>query len=337
MRRRTWVSLTVVAVIVAALVVVVYLRKKAPPEVARLLPEANAIVYIDLKPVRTFTHFDRHPAPHDPSYQAFIDATGIEFERDLDEAAFAMDRMDDPSGPNGAVAYSEVFRGRFSRDRLTHYLAAQAASTEQYGGRTIYSIPHGGRTVRVTILGYDLVAVSNTPSTKAIHSIIDHHHSAASPLSGSKLLARYYHDVPLLSEAWGIGQLALPISSGQAQVHVFGIPVPIPADSTFIASVRFLGSLHLFLEEIAPSEHAAKQTTEMVNLALGFLRPAAEAAVPQNIDQKDWTDMLHSITVKQEKNRAILRAKVPLGLLRSLSSNVSAQPALGGSPQPATP
>ncbi|MEO6924615.1 MAG: hypothetical protein ABI142_12380, partial [Bryocella sp.] len=74
MRRRTWISLAVVVAIVAALAVTVYLRKNAPPEVARLLPEADAVVYFNVKPLRALTHFDQHPVAHDASYQAFIDA-----------------------------------------------------------------------------------------------------------------------------------------------------------------------------------------------------------------------------------------------------------------------
>src|SRR5271165_6731414 len=111
MRKRTRYSLLVVLALVAALAVAVWLRKTAPPEAARLLPESDAILYVDLKPLRAATHFDRTPVVRSPDYQRFIDATGIDPERDLDAAAFALHRMDDPNGPNGPVAYSEVFEG----------------------------------------------------------------------------------------------------------------------------------------------------------------------------------------------------------------------------------
>ena len=60
MRKRTRYSLLLMLALVAALVVAV-LRKTAPPEVARLLPESDAIVYVNLKPLRAATHFDRTP------------------------------------------------------------------------------------------------------------------------------------------------------------------------------------------------------------------------------------------------------------------------------------
>ncbi len=333
MRRRTWASLAVVAAVIAALVAIVVLRKNAPPEIARLLPEADAVVYLNIKPLRALTHFDQHPVAHDASYQAFIDATGIEFERDLDQAAFAVHRLADPNGPNGAVAYSEAFRGHFDGPRLTAYLAAHAAGTENYAGDDIYAIQHEGRTVRVVLLGYDLVAVSNTPTAEQIHSMIDRYHSAASPFSGNTLLSRYYSEVPLLSEAWGIGAIGLPFANGQ-QFQVFGLPLPLPVDSTFIASVRYLGTVRLRLEEIAPSAGAAKQSVEMVKLVLGMLRSAQITAGPQDATGQQWNELLRSMNVEQKDNLAILRATVPVSLVRSLMAqnksgapgNVQSQP-----------
>ncbi len=319
MRRRTWVSLAVVVAVLVALAVTVYLRKNAPPEVARLLPEADAIVYFNVKPLRTLTRFDQHPVAHDAGYQAFITATGIEFERDLDQAAFALHRMADRNGPNGPVAYSEVFRGHFDGQRLTEYLAAQGGSVERYAGHDIFSIPHQGRNVRVTILGYDLVAVSNTPTAVQIYSMIDRYHSAASPFSGDTLLGRCYSDVPLLSEAWGIGAIGLPFASGR-QFQLFGLPLSLPADSIFIASARYLGTIHLRLEEIAPSPDAAKESVEVAKLALKLLRSAQITTAPDNATAQQWNAFLNSTTVEQKGDRAILRAIVPVGLVQGLLS-----------------
>src|SRR6201985_3204142 len=166
MRRRTWISLVIALAVLGALAVAVYLRKKAPPEAARLLPESDGIVYLNLRPLRAATHFDQRPVRHDADYQSFIDATGIQFERDLDEAAFSLHRMPNAAGPNGPVAFSEVFVGHFDGGRLTHYLEGISAGQESYAGHTIYSIPSEGRTVRVTLTGYDVVAVSNTPTAE---------------------------------------------------------------------------------------------------------------------------------------------------------------------------
>lgn len=317
MRRRTGITLAVVLAVVVALLVTVDLRKHAPPEVARLLPEADAIVYFNLTPLRALTRLDQHPIVHGPDYQAFVQATGFEAERDLDQAAFAMHRMDDPTGPNGPVAYSEVFSGHFDGPRLNAWLMARAAAPERYAGHDIYSIPRDGRTVRVVLLGYDMVAVSNAPTPEQIHSIIDRYHSAASPFSGDTLLSSHYRDVPLLSEAWGIGKIGLPFASGR-QFEVLGFRVPVPADSTFIASVRYLGSLHFRLEEIASTNRVAKLSVGVANLALGLMRSAEVTAGPNSAAANEWNSLLQSTSVKQNGNRAVLKAVVPVGLVRDL-------------------
>ncbi len=323
MRRRTWVSLAIALALLAALVTAVYLRKQAPPEVARLLPEADGIVCFNLKPLRKLTRFDQHPVAHDPDYQKFIDATGIVFERDLDEAAFAIHRMVDPNGPNGAVAYSEVFQGRFDGQRLTRYLEAQSSATENYAGHEIYLIEHEGRTVRIVVLGYDLVAVSNDPTAEQIHSIIDRYHSAASPFTGNTLLSRYYSKVPLLSEAWGIGEIE-PSTGPGIHFHVFGLPLTLPAGAAFIGSIRYLGSVHMRLEEIAPSANAAKESVEMVNLALGLIRSTHVTVGAQNANTADWESFVHSMKVQQKGKRAIFQAIIPTRLVRSMLSTQNA-------------
>ena len=263
MNRRTRKTLLIVAAVLLLLAVAVFLRSKAPPEAARLLPESDGIVYINLKPIRTFFHKELKPPERVPEYQQFIDAIGIDRERDLDQVAIALHRMPDPNGPNGPVAYSMVLVGKITGKRLNTWLDAHAASRETYAGHTIYSIPSEGRTVRVAQIGYDMVAVSNTPTPEQIHSILDRHRTAALPFAGSSLLEHHYHDVPLLSLAWGVGQIGLPFSESGA-IHIFGLALPLEPDSTIIASVTpalpvpgSFGALRLRVEDIAPSEDKA--------------------------------------------------------------------------------
>ena len=56
MHRRTRRTLFIVAAVLLLLAVAVFLRSKAPPEAARLLPESDGIIYINLKPIRAFLH-----------------------------------------------------------------------------------------------------------------------------------------------------------------------------------------------------------------------------------------------------------------------------------------
>ena len=129
MPRRTKATILIVLLVLVLLGLAAYLHRKAPPEVARLLPEADCILYFNLRPLRATTHFDRNQIPHDPQYQAFIDATGFQFERDLDEVAFGLHRMPNPLGPNGAIAFSEVFLGHIDGHRVARYLGSIATQT----------------------------------------------------------------------------------------------------------------------------------------------------------------------------------------------------------------
>src|SRR6202142_4114892 len=251
MPRRTKATIIIVLLVLLLVALAAYLRRKVPP---------------------------------DPQYQAFIDATGFEFERDLDEVAFALHRMPNPLGPNGAVAYSEIFVGHLDRKRLSAYLGSIAAQTEEYAGHTIYDIPSHGRTVRVALLGYDMVAASNTPTPEQIHSMLDRYRTSALPFSGSSLLTDHYAEVPVLSVAWGIGKISVPLKSDG--ISLMGFHFPVALNSTFIGSVRWGGALHLRIEEIAPTELAATVSSDALNTIVAIGR-AAENNLPSAMTNAD--------------------------------------------------
>ena len=236
MSRRTRKTLLIVAAVLLLLALAIFLRSKAPPEAARLLPESDGIIYFNLKAIRTLAGNKFKPPNRVPEYQEFIDDIGIDPERDLDQVAIGLHRMPDPNGPNGPVAYSMVLVGKITGPKLNAWLDSQATSRETYAGHTIYNITSQDRTVRVVQIGYDSVAISNTPTSEQIHSMLDRHRAAALPFSGSSLLEQHYHDVPLLSLAWGVGQIGLPFSES-GSIHIFGVALPLEPDSTIIASV----------------------------------------------------------------------------------------------------
>ncbi len=326
MRRRTRYSLLLMLALMAALVVVVLLRKAAPPEAARLLPESDAIVYANLKPLRTVTHFDRNQVTRSLDYQHFVDATGIVPERDLDSAAFALHRMDDPNGPNGPVGYSEVFEGRFDGERLASYLATIATAKESYSGHDIYTIPVGDgkvtRPLRIAQLGYDTIAASNMPTPEQIHSILDRHRAAASPFSGSSLLSERYRDVPAFSSAWAIGHIGLPFSD-RGYISIFGLQLPLPEDTTFVASLRYLGTLHLRIEQIAPTETDAAHSTQTLSTLLTLVKSIQQTQAQmqgQPTADTSFLELFNSAKIEQHKDRAVLTANIPLDLVKKLTT-----------------
>jgi hypothetical protein len=326
MRKRTRYSLLLMLALMVALVVVLVLRKAAPPEAARLLPESDAIVYANVKPLRVATRFDRTQITRSPDYQHFIDATGIVPERDLDSVAFALHRMDDPNGPNGPVGYSEVFEGRFDGERLARYLSSIATAKESYASRDIYTIAIGDgkvtRPLRVAQLGYDTIAASNMPTPEQIHSILDRHRAAASPFSGSSLLSERYRDVPAFSSAWAIGHIGLPFSD-RGYISVFGLQLPLPEDTTFVASLRYLGALHLRVEQITPTDtdaaHATATLATLLTLVRSVTQTQAQMKTPAPADA-EVRELMNSAKIEQHKDRAVLTANIPLELIKRLAT-----------------
>src|SRR5271156_445903 len=328
MPRRTKATIVIIFLILLLVALAAYLRRKAPPEVARLLPESDCILYFNLRPLRAYTHFDKNQVPHDPQYQSFIDATGFEFERDLDEVAFGLHRMPNPLGPNGAVAFSEVFLGHIDGQRLNAYLGSIAAQTEEYAGHTIYDIPSEGRTVRVAELGYDMVAASNTPTPEQIHSMLDRYRTSALPFSGSSLLTDHYSEVPLLSVAWGIGKINVPLKSDG--IRIMGFHFPVELNTTFIGSIRWAGALRLRIEEIAPTALAATVSADSLNTLVAIGR-AAENNLPSAMTNADLRDLLNSADIEHKDDRAVVTAILPPALLQKL---VTAPNSLRSLPQP---
>jgi hypothetical protein len=314
--RRAGITLLVGSLVLLVVAGILVLGKNAPPQAARLLPESDGVIYINANPLRTVLRFEAHPVKHDPDYQSFIDATGLEFERDLEQVAFGMHRMANPLGPNGPFAFSSIFVGKFDRSRLDGYLAGKAQSQERYAGHNIYNIAVEGRTDRVVILDGHMVAVSNTPTVEQIHSILDRQRTAFLPFSGNSLLAQHYKDVPLFSLAWGIGRFAAGIEDS---LKLFGLRIPLSVDATFIGSLRWTGALRVRIEEIAPNGAAATVSADSVEALLSVAK-TAESVLPNAITNPDTKTLLDSVEIQHHNERAVLTATIPLGLLQKLAT-----------------
>jgi hypothetical protein len=305
---------------VAAVAAVVELRKHAPPEPARLLPGADGFVYIDLKWMR-WADVAGHlpPAPHDPEYEQFIQATGFQFERDLQEAALAIHNASPQTG--NETRFSEVFVARIDGDKLRAYLKSLASSVDSYRSIDIYNIPLQDRTFRIAILGVDTVAASNHDDPQVIRGIIDRSRKLASPFGGPALLRQFYKRVPLASLAWAIFRIpsTSAIAAGQSNPGNSGLVSNQGA--TVVASVRYLGAVHFRAEAFTNDEQAAEQLTSQLNSFLAIFQ-SAEVAVSGQTPDPDVKKALASLKVQQNNNRTVLTATVPVELIRKMVSEV---------------
>jgi hypothetical protein len=309
-----------VLLVAGAVAFVVVLRKHAPPEAARLLPGADGFAYIDLKWMRRANLLgELPPVPHDPAYEQFIQATGIQAERDLEEAAVAVHYPSNSPGPdqNSEMRFSEVMVGHFQAEPLTAYLRKLSNSVEAYRSSDIYSIPLENRTLRVALLGVDTVAASNVADPQVIKGIIDRSRKMASPFGGPALLRQYYKEVPLASLGWGI--LRIDPTLDKASATPLSPSFLFSKSAVIVASLRYLGSIHLRAEAFTGSDDEAAHLTEKLGTFLDVFRTANISVSPSGTDP-DVKALFDSIKVEQKKDRVEVTAMAPVGFLRKMLS-----------------
>jgi hypothetical protein len=336
--RRTFPVVLVVVLIAAAVTLAVQLRKHAPPEPARLLPGGDAFFYLDLNAARKANSGKDLPAvSHDPQYERFIAATGFQFERDLDEAAFAIHYPASwPGGGTGGSApeirFSEVLVGKFQGERLTAYLRQIAQSIENYHSIEIFTILVEGRSLRVAVLSADSVAASNHDDPAVIHGMIDRSRRLASPFGGPSLLRLYYKHVQLASLAWVVARVEPSAPEAAALSAVFTGPATIVVSASALNPLHLRSdAVHLRAQAFTQSAEDARSITDKVNVFVA-LSHAAETSVGTHGTDPDVKAFFDSVQVKQDGNRVILNATVPPGFLHKALADGSPE---STSPEPA--
>lgn len=344
-RRRLLIPLVVVLVL-AAVALIIALRKHAPPEAARLLPGADGFFYINLKWIRTFNATGQlPPVSRDPDYQKFVEETGFQFERDLDQAAFAVHYPQSWGGGTAGSAseprFSEVFVGKIDSGRLTSYLKKLSTSVDDYRGFEIYNIPMEGRTVRAVLLSYDSIAVSNHPDPDVIRGVLDRSRKLASPFGGPWLLRNFYRRVPLASLSFAILRVR-PEMNSLGQFGSWSLLFPKPAVA--VISARYLpafqtSALHLRAEAFTDSAETAHAIADKTSAFLSLFH-AAEGSVGAHGTDADVKAFFESLKVAQYGDRAVLTATVPDGFIRKALAEAPpetiapAAPATQSSPKP---
>ena len=322
-RRRIPVLLGLV-IFLAAVFAVVELRKHAPPEPARLLPGADGFLYLNLQWMRRADVGGKLPAvPHDPDYEQFIRDTGFDFERDLAQAAFAIHYASPAT--HHETRFSEILVAHLEGEKFRTYLKKNAQSIEEYRAIEIYNVPVEDRIFRIAILGVDvctphlctMVAASNHDDPAVIHGMVDRARKLASPFGGPALLRSFYRHVP---------QLPLP-SLGWAIFKVnpsgpFSSPL-FPAPATVVASVQYLGAVHFRAEAFTKNADTAKQLVAEASTFLNIFQSAEQSATGHQADA-DVEQVMQSIQIGQNDDRAILTAIVPSEVIRRIVAEAPA-------------
>ena len=321
MRKRIILFLIAVGVFAAAIIVVVLIRHSTPPAAIKLLPPADAYLYFDIATVRRAAVLGDLPkVDFEADYADFIRETGFNLEKDLDEAAFALQRSS--SNPQQAEwRNTGVFTVSFDRAKVEAYFKKTATSTESYRNTTVYVIPLPGRTVRVAILGAKTVAATNTDGPYVIQGIIDRHAQFSS--GEPELIHSYYSNIPLGSLAWAIARPPATTPGGNVRLELpGGLGVYLPPETVVVASLRYLRSVDFRAQTIATSNDAAQRVADQLSAFLALFRALQSQAHGRDKDVKDFFD---SIKVTLDGNRAEMQATVPTGFVKKLVSEAPAQ------------
>ncbi len=315
-KHRKLLILAILLVAAAAVGFVIYHHSTQVPEAARLLPEGDLILYANLKPVHLFDLNKSGPINPEGDYKDFVDRTGIQPERDIDEVA--MSRRDTPDGRD--VESSEIVIGHFDQNRLRDYLQLLSSSREPYRNYTIYSISHEGHTVRVALLDAGKVAITNMVSPEPMHGIIDR---SLKPSAGPVLLS-HYSDVPLGSLAWLIDRI--PNRPDNVQLPG-GFAITLPAEAVAVGSLRYTGSLLLRADVFAQSEAQARQIVDSANSHLALVRSIGQFIKTKGPDQ-DIKAAFDSLQATQKENVATFTATIPQSILKKIWSEAQSQGAI---------
>jgi len=320
-RRRIFIISLCVLLFVAAVGSVVLLRKQAAPEAARLLPEADAVLYVDFGTVRSLTAFDQQQLPKlAPGYDDFVQQTGFAFERDLDEAAMAVHRGSAKNGSHSETRYSEILIGHYDQTKFAQYLRQHSRSVETYRNIDVYSVPVENRTVRVALLAIDTVAISNVEDPGVVHGMIDRFKKVALPFGGPTLVRSYYSRVPLGSLLWAIARIPAPTPKSYFTSSLpfpGGLDIGLPGNSDVVFSLRMLNTIHARADFYTQSEDAARKFTDQTTAFLALFRSIQAETRPGSSDP-DVKTVFDSIKVTQKGDRAEVLATIPPGFLRKL-------------------
>lgn len=134
---------------------------------AQMPAAASTVLYIDLDALRQSPFLTElykwTPQPKaDPDYAQFLQATGFNYESDLNRVSIALTKHGQDTG------LFAVADGRFDRKKIVAY-ASQTGTRETRDGKEIFSVPLSGGTRRITFtfLRNDRIALTNGASLES--------------------------------------------------------------------------------------------------------------------------------------------------------------------------
>jgi len=146
-------------------------RSSSLPELARLLPDGQVLFYANLQPLRQAGLLDdaKNDAriKHSAGYAAFIQASGFDFERDVDAVALSMQGV--PPAPHQSML---LLQGRF-RPQFFRYLQQQGGAPALLEGHRLYRADGPDGPLQILVLDQHRIAVTNASDRAVLRAQLD--------------------------------------------------------------------------------------------------------------------------------------------------------------------
>ena len=309
------------AIAAGVIVTVAYLRYRQPPLAVRLLPaNAEAYIYIDLRPIRTVADLKPGTLVQDDEAAIFSRETGIVPERDLEEASIGALPPETAAAGARERRFAEIFAGNFDQAKLTDFLRKRATTTDRYDGAEIFVIPREDRTVRVCIVDGRIVAVTNSAAADPIQRIIDRFHRRQ-PARAPEFVRRNFDRVPLGAITWAIVRMNSDPQHGELPLPG-GLNFRLPYNTEVVASIRVLSSLELRAEAKLQDEAAAEKLSNEIGTYLTLFK-AVQISVGTKGADADVKQLFDNLKLERNRERVIVSAEVPLRFLQKLASEAA--------------
>jgi hypothetical protein len=249
----------------------------------KLFPlETTALVAIDVAGLRTsqlFVDFQgakRYPA----NVQAFIDATGFQPDRDIDQITAAK------IGMNEGVA---IIRARYDPFQVQQFLQGHNVLNETYLGRVLYTfdVQRLGRAEATAVSFIDGVIVAGQNS--AVKQVLDRMAAPAQSVLDNSALMDQVRSIEAGNQVWTVGQFDLE-----------SVPLPARVPSAAVQFIRnFTGGafqvrvdsgVHVKALPSFTTDDAARQTADV-------LRGLVAVAKFQSAQNPDLLHLLDGIAI----------------------------------------
>jgi len=241
----------------------------------------------------------------DREYRDFLEATGMDPEKDIYELWFGSTGGDWHDNVSGAI-----IRGRFDEKKIVEYIEEERyhrLRQTNYRGHKIYNIEDNNRgndDTEFTFLNSETVAIGDV---EWIKNVVDLSKDGGKSVLSNKTMARFINEIPGNDQLWAVINLS-EMTDGwtqkiRQQGSVFKGTKSIENMQSLIFHTRVDKDARLYIKGDFGTAEEAELLAETMN---GF-KAMAKLMV---MDDKEAIDMLNGIKIKSEGSLILINTTV---------------------------